>query len=63
MDLRRLREQTRQEHEATEAVMPLSGPGLRLETYTATLRAMLPVVEGWEPWAARACAGAGSGAA
>ena len=52
MDLRRLREETRTEHEATEAAMPLTDPGLTLETYTDVLRLLLPVLRSWEDWAA-----------
>lgn len=52
MDLRRLREETRPEHEATEALMPLTAPGLTLATYTEVLRLLLPVLRGWEAWAA-----------
>ena len=51
MDLRQLREQTRPEHEATEAAMPLMAPGLTLETYKSVLRALLPVLRSWERWA------------
>ena len=53
MDLRRLREETRPEHEATEAQMPLTAPGLTLDTYRQVLRLLLPVLQGWESWAAR----------
>ena len=52
MDLRRLRDETRPEHEATEATLPLTAPGLTLETYRRALERMLPVVESWEQWAA-----------
>ena len=37
MDLRRLREETRTEHEATEAAMPLTEPGLPLDDITTRI--------------------------
>ena len=52
MDLRRLREETRPEHEATEAAMPLTEPGLTMKTYKDALRLLLPVLRSWENWAA-----------
>ncbi|MGI4830067.1 MAG: biliverdin-producing heme oxygenase [Janthinobacterium lividum] len=52
MDVRRLREETRPDHEATEAAMPLTEPGLTMETYQAVLRLLLPVLKSWEDWAA-----------
>ncbi len=54
MDLRQLREETRPEHEATEAAMPLMAPGLTLDTYKNVLRALLPILRSWESWAAEA---------
>lgn len=51
MDLRQLREETRPEHEATEASMPLMSPDLTVASYAAVLRRLLPVVAGWERWA------------
>jgi heme oxygenase (biliverdin-IX-beta and delta-forming) len=51
MDPRHLREATRAEHEATEAVMPLMTPGLSLEEYRRVLEALYPVVASWENWA------------
>lgn len=51
MDPRHLREATRPEHEATEAVMPLMTPGLSLEEYRRVLEALYPVVASWESWA------------
>ena len=51
MDLQRLREDTRLEHEATEAAMPLMAPGLTLQAYAEVLRALLPVLRSWERWA------------
>ena len=54
MDLRRLREETRSEHEATEGLMPLTEPGLTLDRYIAVLRSLLPIVSGWERWAGQA---------
>lgn len=52
MDLRHLREATRPEHEATETAMPLMDSQLTLETYKAVLGALLPLLRGWERWAA-----------
>ena len=52
MDLQRLREETRPEHEATEAAMPLMEPGLTLEAYKAVLRTLLPILRSWEAWSA-----------
>lgn len=54
MDLRRLREETRPEHEATEALMPVMAPGLTVPEYTRVLRLLLPIIRGWEQWAAGA---------
>ena len=54
MDLQRLREETRAEHEATEAAMPLTEPGLTLAGYTDVLRLLLSVLRGWELWASEA---------
>lgn len=54
MDLRRIREETRPEHEATEAAMPLMAPGLTPALYVDTLRRLWPVLRGWEEWAALA---------
>jgi heme oxygenase (biliverdin-IX-beta and delta-forming) len=51
MDPRHLREATRAEHEATEAVMPLMSTGLSLQEYRRVLEAMLPIVASWERWA------------
>ncbi len=51
MDLQRLREETRPEHEATEAAMPLMNPGLTLEAYKDTLRVLLSVLGSWQDWA------------
>ena len=51
MDLQLLREETRPEHEATEAAMPLMGPGLTLDTYKTVLGTLLPILRGWETWA------------
>ena len=52
MDLQRLREDTRREHEATEGAMPLMEPGLTLDSYKALLRTLLPILRGWETWSA-----------
>lgn len=51
MDPRRLREETRAEHEATEALMPLTDPNLTLERYIAMLERLYPLVWSWEVWA------------
>ena len=51
MDPRRLREETRVEHEATEALMPLGGDELSLALYVRTLRVLLPLISSWERWA------------
>jgi heme oxygenase (biliverdin-IX-beta and delta-forming) len=56
MDPRRLREETRSEHEATEALMPLSGEVFPREIYVRTLETLLPLVESWERWAEAAAA-------
>src|SRR5579875_2795412 len=53
MDPRRLREATRAEHEATEALMPLGGADLTREGYAEVLRILEPLVRGWEVWAER----------
>ncbi len=34
--------------------MPLMAPGLTLDTYKNVLRALLPILRGWESWAAEA---------
>ena len=52
MDLGELREQTRHEHEATEAAMPLMAPGLTMDDYKQVLMTLLPVLTGWEAWSA-----------
>lgn len=54
MDPNRLREATRPEHEATEAVMPLMQAGLTRALYGRVLCALYPVVESWERWASGA---------
>lgn len=51
MDPKRLREATRREHEATEALLPLSHAGLTAGEYQAGLMALWPVVSSWESWA------------
>ena len=51
MDLARLRAETRPEHEATEAQMPLMSPELTRVTYAAVLRYLYPLLAGWEAWA------------
>ena len=52
MDLRDLREATRAEHDATEALMPLMGPELTRGMYVAVLGMLYPLVLSWEEWAA-----------
>lgn len=52
MDPNFLREVTRVEHEATEAVMPLMGPDLTVALYARVLRSLWPIVHSWEAWAA-----------
>ncbi len=49
-----LREQTRTEHEATEALMPLAGEGLTREVYLRTLGILFPLLASWEQWSAEA---------
>ncbi len=51
MDPRELRDATRAEHEATEALMPLGGVDVTRELYCRVLKVMLPLVGGWEAWA------------
>ena len=51
MDLQALRGQTRIEHEATEALLPLMGPEITLPVYVDALRSLYRIVEGWERWA------------
>lgn len=53
MDPRRLREETRAEHEATEALMPLSSDSFTPEAYVRTLRILFPIIASWENWADR----------
>ena len=50
MDPRRLREETRTEHEATEALMPLTGETLSLAVYRRTLAVLYPLLRSWEAW-------------
>ena len=52
MNPQTLRDQTRSEHEATEALLPLMHAGLTRQEYVAALLALQPVVESWEAWAA-----------
>ena len=52
VDVDRLRAETRPEHEATEATVPLMAAGLTRAVYSDTLRRMYAVVRGWEIWAA-----------
>ena len=52
MDIDRLRAETRAEHEAVEALVPLLSPGLTRERYREVLGCMYRVVRGWEEWAA-----------
>jgi heme oxygenase len=53
MDLQRLREETRADHEATEGVVPLMDPELTRAAYVEVLQRMQQVVSAWECWAAR----------
>ncbi len=52
MDLKRLREATRPEHEATEAAMPLFDVQLTRERYAEVLHCLLPILRSWERWSA-----------
>ncbi len=54
MDPRVLREETRAEHEATEALMPLGGEQLTMEVYVRTLEILYPLLLSWEEWSAKA---------
>ena len=54
MDLRFLREATRAEHEATEAMMPLGGADLSRDVYVRVLQVLEPLIRTWETWAERA---------
>ncbi len=51
MDPKRLREETRAEHEAAEALMPVMTAGLTRAGYAEVLVALQPIVESWEAWA------------
>ena len=53
MNLPALREQTREQHEETEALLPLTDPELDRERYTGLLLRFSPVVLGWDAWAAQ----------
>ena len=53
MDPRRLREETRPDHEAAEAAMSLMTPGLSLNAYRGVLHALFPVLQTWEVWSAQ----------
>ena len=52
MNLQHLRTATRPEHEATEAAVPLLGPGLTRERYVDVLLHLYPVLRSWETWSA-----------
>lgn len=54
MDPRRLREETRAEHELTESLMPLGGAELTRELYVRVLQVLEPLVRSWETWSADA---------
>jgi len=54
VNLQALREETREQHEATEAMLPLTGPGLDRARYQQILQCFYGVVQGWETWAAAA---------
>lgn len=51
MDLKLLRDATRPEHEATEAVVPLTKPDLTREEYVAVLQRFHTVVATWDSFA------------
>lgn len=51
VDVDRLRRETRSEHEAVEALLPLMSPGLTRELYGHVLARMYRVLSGWESWA------------
>lgn len=50
MNPRRLREATRAEHEATEALMPLTDPNLTRDRYRQILGTLYPLIASWELW-------------
>jgi heme oxygenase len=50
-----LRERTRAQHNATEALMPITAPGLTLPEYTGYLRALYTVLAPWEEYALSHC--------
>lgn len=52
VDVDRLRLETRGEHEAVEALLPLMSPDLTRDLYRNVLRCMHGVVHAWETWAA-----------
>jgi heme oxygenase len=52
VDLERLRTETRAEHEAVEALMPLMSPTLTKAQYADVLESMHRLVHGWESWGA-----------
>lgn len=51
MDPRRLRQETREEHEATEAMLPLTSQSLTREGYIAALQRLDLLIRSWEGWA------------
>jgi heme oxygenase (biliverdin-IX-beta and delta-forming) len=51
VDVARLRAETRTEHEAVEALLPLTSPGLTRELYGEVLVCVYGVVSAWEQWA------------
>lgn len=53
MDLRLLREETRAQHEATEAQLPLADAELSREQYGQVLQCFYRFVHGWESWAGK----------
>lgn len=55
MNAQALRERTRTEHEATEALLPLMDEHLTRLTYVAALQALLPLLQSWESWSRRHC--------
>lgn len=54
MDLKRLREATRPEHEATESAVPLMKADLTLEEYLQVLQRFAVIVGAWDAFAAKA---------
>ncbi len=53
VDVDRLRAETRPEHEATEATLPLMSADLTLSQYVNALQSLGSVLSGWEAWATK----------